>query len=315
MLSLLWNLACSSEPPAPALDGDVGDLAGLELPAAGGEARPEEPEPDGIPFEIAAIDLESSHTPTETRPETPESAPVTAETYLPKTEPAVKAGAAPVTEPAETEPAEVPTVEEPAPAEPTEPAAEPARTLTYTLAPERSSLLVQVFKDPDTAAAAMSHDHVVAASGWSGTVTWNPDDLSQCAIDISVPVSELVVDSPRLRAAVGLEGELSASQRGDVKKNMLAKDQLHGDRYGRITYSASRCEASGERVLVTGELTIRGQSETVKTKLEVSATATRFSASGSFKARATDFGFEPFTAMLGALKNQDAMSFSVKLSD
>jgi hypothetical protein len=35
------------------------------------------------------------------------------------------------------------------------------------------------------------------------------------------------------------------------------------------------------------------------------------SAAGTFSAKATDFGFEPYSALLGALKNRNEMKFTV----
>ena len=226
----------------------------------------------------------------------------------------------------EEEPAEDGAAEEPPPEEPTEDAVaeeEPAEeepveavpeavASTWNLSTSGSQLYVQVFKDPDTIGAGASHDHVVVAKSWSGTVTWHPTDASQCQLDISVPVSKLVVDSPSMRSAVGYEGELSESQRGSVKKNMLASDQLNSGSFSNITFSSTSCSGTTGQVTVTGKMTIRGKSKTISVNLNVNLDD-GFSASGRFKAKHTDFGFDPFTAMMGALKNKNQMSFSIKL--
>ncbi|MFT5682712.1 MAG: polyisoprenoid-binding protein YceI, partial [Myxococcota bacterium] len=213
---------------------------------------------------------------------------------------------------AEAEPtAEEPAAEEPAAEEPAEEAA-PATASTYTLNTSASRLYVQVFKDPDTIGAGASHDHVVVAKGWSGTVTWHPTDASQCQIDITVPVSKLAVDSPAMRSAVGYEGELSDSQRSSVKKNMLASDQLNSSSFSNITFSSTSCNATTGSVKVTGKMTIRGKSKTITTTLNVSLDG-GFSATGTLTASHTDFGFDPFTAMMGALKNKNQMKFTIKL--
>ncbi|MCB9794119.1 MAG: YceI family protein [Alphaproteobacteria bacterium] len=203
------------------------------------------------------------------------------------------------------------TANEPA-TEPTPPT-QPARA-TYTFDPSRSSLTVQVYKDPDTVGAALSHDHVIAARAWTGQATWDPSDLSACKVSFTVPVARLDVDPPKLRAAVGLEGELSEKQREEVKGNMLAKDQLWGDQHPNITFTSTGCAAKGEQVEVAGRLNIRGVDKDMRVTMTVSADGQSFTASGSFRAKATDFGFEPFTAGFGALKNKDAMRFAVSVT-
>jgi len=192
-------------------------------------------------------------------------------------------------------------------------AALPAKTLTYALKPKGSSLYVQVFKDRTTAGADLSHDHVMLATGWTGSATWNADDLSQCSIEVTLRVDKLAVDPPNLRTALDIEGELSDGQRADVKKNMLAKDQLDAATYPEITFTSSKCEAKGEKVKVTGTLTIHGTPKTISTTMTITATDESFSARGGFKVKQSDFGIEPFSAMLGALKNEDQMKFTVSL--
>ena len=131
-------------------------------------------------------------------------------------------------------------------------------------------------------------------------------------MEISLPVAKLDPDAPAMRKAVGYDTELSDSQRATVKKNLLAKDQLDGDRYPDITFRSTSCSATTGSVKVTGSLSMHGVSKTVSTTMKVSLDQ-GFAADGTFKAKGSDFGFEPYTAMLGALKNLDQMVFTVKL--
>ena len=185
--------------------------------------------------------------------------------------------------------------------------------VSWTLDPGKSTLVVQVFKDPNTVAAGMSHDHVIAATAWSGTVRWDGYDPSACAIELVLPVAKLDPDAPALRKRFDLEGELSDSQRASVKKNMLAKDQLDADRYPEISFKSTSCAAKGEAVEVRGTLNIHGQAKAVSASMQISVDGGSFRAKGSFKAKGTDFGIDPFTAMMGALKNQDQLRFTLDL--
>ena len=179
---------------------------------------------------------------------------------------------------------------------------------------DRSQLVVLVYKDPDTLGAGLSHDHVVRAKGWTGTVTWDLADAGACDVRFTVPVARLDVDLPRLRAQYGLEGELSESQREDVKKNLTAKSQLDAASHPEITFRSRRCSGTTGSVTVTGDLTLHGTSSTVSVPMKVEVDGEQFSASGSFQARHTDFGIEPFSAMLGQLKNKNEMSFRIQVS-
>jgi polyisoprenoid-binding protein YceI len=192
------------------------------------------------------------------------------------------------------------------------PAAAP--TVTYRLDPTRSLLYVRVFKDPDAVAAGLSHDHIIAATGWSGDVTWNVDDPGQCAVSITVPVAGLDPDADYLREMVGLEGTLDSNTRASVRKNMLSKAQLDADQFGEIRFTAASCSAAGGAVNVTGDLQIHGVSRTVTVAMSADADGERFSAQGDLPIRATDYGFKPFTAMLGALKNLDRMTLGINVS-
>ncbi|MFT5586631.1 MAG: polyisoprenoid-binding protein YceI [Cognaticolwellia sp.] len=187
--------------------------------------------------------------------------------------------------------------------------------VNYVLQTGSSSLYVQVFKDTTTAASGISHDHVMRASGWTGTATWDPTNPENCKIDISVPVDKLVVDPSKLREAVGYDSTLSDGQRGDVRNNMLSKDQLNSSKYGEISFSATRCKVASEgKVDVRGELTIKGNSKPVSLRMTLDADADSFSAKGGFMVNGSDYGLEPFSAMMGALKNKDELRFTVRLS-
>ncbi len=186
-----------------------------------------------------------------------------------------------------------------------------AEPVTYRLQSEKSLVYVQVFKDPDTLGAGLSHDHVVMATGWGGTVTWDADNPGACKVEMKLPVRGLIIDEAGMRKKVGYSSMLSEDQRVDVKKAMLGSDQLSGDKHSHITFSSTGCEASGSGVTVSGNMTIRGQSSPVKAQMKITADGSSFAASGGFKTSHTQFGFDPFTAMLGQLKNKNEMNFTL----
>lgn len=175
-----------------------------------------------------------------------------------------------------------------------------------------SDLYVRVFKDPSTIAAGLAHDHVVLATGWSGRVAL--DAPGGCVIDIRVPVEGLVADPPEWRRRLGLEGELSERQRRSIRASMRGEDQLAASRFPEIAFVATGCASTGAGLEVAGDLTIRGVTRAIHVPMTVSRSADGLRAQGTFSARATEFGFEPFRAFGGAVRNLDEMTFVIDVS-
>lgn len=200
--------------------------------------------------------------------------------------------------------------DEPQPDEPAqEVEEEPVRASTYTLDPGAGMIYVRTHKEG--IAAALAHDHAIKATGWSGTVTWHPEDASQCEVSISVPVSGLLVDDTGVRQAVGVEGEVSADQREDIRENMLSSDQLDGSSFPVITFEATSCSGTSGQVNVTGTMSIRGHSAQLTVPMTVSADGEHFSAKGSFTTSHSALGLTPFSAAFGAIANGEQLDFGV----
>ena len=185
--------------------------------------------------------------------------------------------------------------------------------VTYALS-SGTALHVRVYKDPSTVAAGLSHDHAIASTQHSGTVTYDPANPAACAINLTVPVAGLDPDPDALRQKVGLPGVLDAGARSEIKEHMLDEGQLHAKAFPTISFVSTGCAPAGDKIKVSGTLTIRGKSQPVSLNMTVKADATAFSASGSLPIRATQFGFQPYSAMLGALKNKDEMTLVVTLA-
>ncbi len=197
----------------------------------------------------------------------------------------------------------------PVPAE--APAASKSAAAEYTLDPSRSALYVQVYKDADTLASSLSHDHVVSATGWRGTVRWDPAAPTACKVDITVPVTGLRADDEATRKRVGYDVMLDEGQRADVTTHMLDDGQLDAQKFPEIRFASTGCEAAGDGVKVSGTLTVHGVSKPVASTMKITGDGQSLTASGTFSAKATDFGFEPYSALLGALKNKNEMKFTV----
>lgn len=191
------------------------------------------------------------------------------------------------------------------------PATMSAQPATYTFDAAESWLVVKLTKKG--LAAALAHDHVVRAAAFSGSVVYDPDDLSTCAVQITIPVEELTVDVPADLERMGMGTGPDEGDRAKIKKNMLAKGQLHAEAHPTITYQSTTCQATGEQLTATGSLTIRGVSKSIAVPLNVALDGNRFTAQGQFTVSHRDFGMKPYSAALGTIKNDDPLEFHLNL--
>lgn len=183
----------------------------------------------------------------------------------------------------------------------------------YKFSRNDSLLYVKVFKRTDTIGAAAAHNHAIEAQAWHGSATWDSELLSACSFSFSVPVQNLAVDKTKIRKVAGLKGEVSESQQIEIKGNMLSAGQLNVDKYAKITFDSTSCEGSGSDITLNGKFTLRGKTNSVNIPVKLS-TEDGLSLKGTFKIKATDYGFEPYSAMFGAVANQNEMEihFDVK---
>lgn len=189
-----------------------------------------------------------------------------------------------------------------------------AAPTTYTLDPAQSQLYVVVFNDPTTVGSGLGHDHAIVAQQFDGRVTWDPENPAACSVAISFPVTALAVDPPGYRDAAGLDpdGAVKDASKDKIKKNFLKPSQLNGSQFPTIAYQSTRCTAaSGGRFSVAGGLTIRGVTKSVTVPMTVTTDGTTFEARGEFTATHEDFGFSPFSNLLGALRNKNEFRFVI----
>ena len=142
-------------------------------------------------------------------------------------------------------------------------------------------------------------------------MVWDAENAAACSVNISLPVSGLAPDTDTMRDLVGYSSRLSTSNQAKVKKNILALTQLAAEHFPTISFASTSCSGSGSAVTVNGNLTIRGQSKALSATMEINADGSSFSATGSFTATHEDFGFAPYSAMGGALRNETEMRFTI----
>ncbi|NJK89711.1 MAG: YceI family protein [Myxococcales bacterium] len=128
------------------------------------------------------------------------------------------------------------------------------------------------------------------------------------------PVDALIVDPPEKRRELQFSKSVSEGDREKIRRNMLAKGQLWAERHPTIRFDAGRCERIREGdILVRGNLSVRGVASQVDLPMSVAFDEGTLRARVGFDKTHADFGFKPYSAALGALKNADVLSFYVDL--
>jgi polyisoprenoid-binding protein YceI len=184
---------------------------------------------------------------------------------------------------------------------------------TFRIDSERTRLAVRLYREG--VGSRLAHDHVVEATEVTGRVEYDVDRPEGSSIVIEARTASLRVDEPAARRRLGVEGDLSDSQRADVDKAMRAPDQLDTARHATIRFASTRVLPEGDgRVRVTGQLTLRGVTR------EVTFPATVALESGALRGRAmltflqSSFGYQPYRALLGAIRNRDEVTLHIDLT-
>lgn len=187
-----------------------------------------------------------------------------------------------------------------------------AEPVTLKLDAAASGLHARTFKDG--VAAGLAHDHVIAATEIAGTVTLDPADQSTFAIEVTVQTASLKADDPRLRHTYGLDGEIDADDRETIEESMKSDEQLDVKRHPTIRFVSTAVKQTAPgKYEVAGKLTLRGKTREVKLTVDATLSAQRFEGRGMLRINHTAFGFEPYSAMLGAVKNKNRIDLHLHI--
>jgi polyisoprenoid-binding protein YceI len=182
----------------------------------------------------------------------------------------------------------------------------------YVVDPDRTEMVVRLSKAG--LASAFAHDHVVHATDMEGTVSYDPSDPSLATVAINVDARSLVADDPAMRAKYDVGDALDDDTRADIRETMNSERQLHVERFPDIAFVSREMRAtSGGRLEVTGDLTLHGRTNNVTftTSPEIDGDVLRASAEIPFLQ--SDYGIEPYSGMLGTVRNRDEAVLIIEL--
>ena len=158
-----------------------------------------------------------------------------------------------------------------------------------------NSLLVRY----DRGALIAGHDHVIQTQH-SSTIIWNPN---KPMLGQPFHMQTLDVD-PKGPVYAGLKGQTSEGDKPKIKANMLGSNNCTPNNFQKYA-TPQRPATKGERVHVTGDLTLRSVTKTVTSLLDITVTTAPSHAKGEFRAT----HMKPFTALAGALRNDNPLRF------
>ncbi len=173
--------------------------------------------------------------------------------------------------------------------------------MTLTLDDGRSELTVWTYKDG--LLARLAHDLALAATGFSATAEVEGDLVR---VEVRAPVAGLRVRGQVKRGEVVPLGD---KEHRDIADNVKGPRVLDGARHPEVLYRGEGRRA-GDRVRLEGALTLRGASRPLAVEGRWQAAGGEVTASGEVELRPSEWGIEPFTALMGALKVQDRVRVS-----
>ena len=171
---------------------------------------------------------------------------------------------------------------------------------------------MQVFRDG--VAAKLGHDHVVRATTFSGSVAYDPSAPGLSLVAAQIHTATLKVDDAETRRKFGLEGQPTAADVAEIEKSMKAEGQLDVTKFPMITFTSTTITSEApDRFLVAGQLTIHGVTRAVQFPANVAMNGDVFRATATLTFMQSGFGYKPYSALLGAIKNKDAVTLHIDL--
>ena len=186
-------------------------------------------------------------------------------------------------------------------------------------------------------AARMAHNHLIAPKTYICEITSPTGSIDDLAFSLHFPVTELAPDIaeaqkqwyPAIKAAGILDtpfSELPESDRASIREHMLEKDQLDAEQFPEIKAELVSIQSissmpsiqstAGEKTFeqaATIRFTVHGKTveRAVPANVAIENGELNVEAVGRF--RFTEFGFEPYSAFFGAVRNQDEFDLYVRI--
>jgi polyisoprenoid-binding protein YceI len=152
--------------------------------------------------------------------------------------------------------------------------------------------------------AHLGHDHVVASRSVQGYVA--PDEGRA---DLYVPLADLTVDEPALRAEAALNTQPTESDIAGTRSNMLDKVlQVQEFPFALVHVSGVEAKPAASNAQAAVAITLHGTTRTMNTSLHLASTPGELSAAGTIEFNQSDFGIVALSILGGAIQVKDQVS-------
>jgi len=175
----------------------------------------------------------------------------------------------------------------------------------YRIDPARSLIAISVRRGGSL--ARLGHDHIVASHEAEGYIA-----SEEGRADLYVPLSELAVDEPALRAEAGLDTQPSESDIAGTRANMLDK-VLETQKFPFALIRVSGLEQRPMGVRLSVAITLHGVARTLAVPAQIETGGDEMSVSGLLEFNQSDFGIVPFSILGGAIQVQDRVSLRFRI--
>lgn len=178
---------------------------------------------------------------------------------------------------------------------------------------DTSFLAVTIPVDEGALLSGFASEHVVRATNWDDEIF--VDDLDrpgQCEFVLRIPIADLEADHPADRERMGMT-EMGDWERNRVDEDMRDEGQLHEDRFPYMMVESVECRRDNNGGWQAQlDVRIRGESQQFDVPLDVQWNDDEFALEADFQAEHADFGMEPYSAVLGTLRNGDPLHFFIE---
>lgn len=184
----------------------------------------------------------------------------------------------------------------------------------YAVDPAASDVRIHVYRAG--AAARLGHNHILSVPRFEGYVQLSSENVRDARFELRVPLADLVIDDPALRAATGggFAGERSVGDIEGTRANMLGPKLLDADNHPQMRLRSVKLEGDWPLPVADVEITLRGVTRTQPVLLRVERSENKLSVRGEFVLRQTDYGITPFSALGGLMKVGDAVAVSFEVT-
>jgi len=153
--------------------------------------------------------------------------------------------------------------------------------------------------------AWLGHDHIVASHNLSGYVS-----LAEGQANLVVPLDQLVVDEPGLRAEAGFNSQPSREDIEATRRNMLEKT-LDSERFPNAFIHVTSLAANHTALNVS--ITLHGITRTYEVKAPIETVVDGIAVNGKISFNQSDFGILPLSVLGGLIQVQDKLDVRFRI--